>query len=336
MSMFDNLAFVIKVSGEMIAHNGEDSFFYDATNCNDDLFCMGVFDGCGGAGSRKYSKYGLDNKTGAWIASRSASNFTENFYRNNEFECLPKDQNDDEKRFEKSLFKEFSNIKAQCHPNNSMIKGSLVKSFPTTANIAILKKIQENEFFCEFLSAGDSRGYILLDKGLTQITEDDIDELQDANTNLTNDAILNNFVNADFQFEIHRNICGIGTDKFILITATDGAFAYFRNPMEFEYAILKTMFESQQGQEWEDRLREYIIKYTGDDVTILMAVFGFTSFDEIKKYFENRYNNLTNKYINPLRGVSEQQYEEKKEILWEEYKKTYYSEKITRMGDNLL
>lgn len=335
MSIFDSLTFVIKVSGEMIAHNGEDSFFYDAS-CNNDLFCMGVFDGCGGAGSRKYSKYGLDNKTGAWIASRTASNFTENFYRNNEFKCFPNNQNDDEKRFEKSLFEEFSNIKHQCHPNSLTIKGSLVKSFPTTANIVVLKKIQTSEFFCEFLSAGDSRGYVLLHEGLIQITEDDIDKTQDANTNLTNDSILTNTVNADSQFEIHRNICNIRTDKFILITATDGAFAYFRSPMEFEYAILHTMFKSDQGEKWEKNLGEYIMKYTGDDVTILMAVFGFTKFSEIKEYFENRYNDLTNKYINPLRGISEQQYEEKKEILWEEYKKTYYSEKVTRMGDDLL
>lgn len=311
-------------------------FFYDATSFNNNLFCMGVFDGCGGAGSRKYSKHGLNSKTGAWIASRVASNFTENFYSNNEFKCLPKGQNDDEKRFEKSLFKELSDIKAQCQPNNLIIKGSLVKSFPTTANIVILKKIQENKFFCEFLSAGDSRGYFLYSKGLIQITEDDIDKTQDANTNLTDDSILTNAVNADSQFEIHRNICDISMNKFILITATDGAFAYFRNPMEFEYAILKTMFESEQGQEWEDSLKEYIIKYTGDDVTILMAVFGFTDFSEIKRYFKNRYNDLTNKYINPLRDIPEQQYEEKKEILWKEYKKTYYSEKNNKDGDNLL
>lgn len=336
MSMFDSLTFVIKVSHEMIAHNGEDSFFYDVTNYNNNLFCMGVFDGCGGSGSRKYSRHGLNNKTGAWIASRVASNFTENFYRNNKFKCLPENQNDDNERFKKLLFEELSNIKMKCQPNNLMIKGSLVKSFPTTANIVVLKKIQDNEFFCEFLSAGDSRGYFLDYEGLIQITEDDIDKTKDANTNLTDDSILTNAVNADSQFDIHKNICEIKQNKFILITATDGAFAYFRNPMEFEYTILKTMSESNNGEEWEINLHNYIIKYAGDDVTILIAVFGFESFKEIKRYFIGRYNDLTNKYINPLRGISEQQYEKKKEILWKEYKKTYYSKKITKTGDNLL
>lgn len=326
MNMFDSLTFVIKVSGEMISNNGEDSFFYDTTSFNNNLFCMGVFDGCGGAGSRKYNKYGLDNKTGAWIASRVTSNFSENFFRNNKFKCLPKNLNDDEKRFKELLFKELSNIKVQCQPNNSMIKGSLVKSFPTTANIVVLKKIQENKFFCEFLSAGDSRGYFLYSKGLIQITEDDIDKTQDANTNLTDDSILTNAVNADFQFEIHRNICDISMNKFILITATDGAFAYFRNPMEFEYAIFKTMFESESGYQWEDNLQKYIMKYTGDDFTILIAVFGFSHFSEIKEYFQERYNDLTNKYINPLRDIPEQQYEAIKDVLWEEYKKTYYKD----------
>ena len=69
MAMYKNLLSEIStyfsISGEMIPQNGEDSYLY---SFNENKGLVGVFDGCGGIGSRRYEI--LNGKTGAYIASR--------------------------------------------------------------------------------------------------------------------------------------------------------------------------------------------------------------------------------------------------------------------------
>lgn len=64
MAMYKNLLSEIStyfsISGEMIPQNCEDSYLY---SFNENKGLVGVFDGCGGIGSRRYEI--LNGKTGA-------------------------------------------------------------------------------------------------------------------------------------------------------------------------------------------------------------------------------------------------------------------------------
>ena len=268
---------VFVVNGEMIENNGEDSFAF-AVNAN--MGFVGVYDGCGGIGSRKYEQYG--GKTGAYIASRSVASSTSEWF--NEF-CT-KDERITSNNFShfctglKESYSQTLNSIDSSSPKSS-IKGALTKKFPTTAS-NIFFSHHDNKVYSHFAWAGDSRGYILLPSGLMQITHDDVYDEEDAFSNLKSDGNLSNFVSAGNDFKInHRSF--VCPEKSVLITATDGCFGYFLTPMEFEYMLLHTLVSSNNINEWKLLLKEYILKYTGDDYTMGIAIFGFGEFKKFKR-----------------------------------------------------
>lgn len=75
----------------------------------------------------------------------------------------------------------------------------------------------------DFIWAGDSRGYVLSDMGLAQVTKDDIDDSVDALDNISNDGVLTNVVSADGNYILHSKQIKI-KDKIIIFNATDGCF----------------------------------------------------------------------------------------------------------------
>lgn len=56
------------ISGEMIEGKGEDSYSY---RCKEKKGFIGVFDGCGGIGGKRYERF--DYHTGAYLASRGVA-----------------------------------------------------------------------------------------------------------------------------------------------------------------------------------------------------------------------------------------------------------------------
>jgi len=176
---------------------------------------------------------------------------------------------------------------------------------------------------CHFLWAGDSRGYVLDQNGLSQITKDDIEEGQDALSNLSSDSKLENVINADIPFNINSKSILINYPA-VVIMSTDGGFAYFQTPMEFEYALLYTLIKARNISEWEMLMNNYIKKFASDDYTLMLAIFGFISFDEMKKYYYPRVEHLYNDFIFPI--VTERASGKVFDMgpFWEKYKVTYY------------
>ena len=229
---------IFTVYGEMIENNGEDCYMFSVDS---DYGIIGVFDGCGGLGARKYAEY--NHKSGAYIASFISAKTTLMWFEKickkriifNSDECR-EICNDLKKDIVNELQKQTQGI---C---SNGIKGSMVRSFPTTASV-ILFAIQNGLLYASFIWAGDSRGYILTPSGLTQITVDDIENKADAYVNISSDARLTNVVSAEGDFELNNQ-----TDSFespcVLITATDGCFGYFSTPMEFEYMLIDTLMKS--------------------------------------------------------------------------------------------
>ena len=305
---------VFVVSGEMVASKGEDSFSH---SINERYGFLGVFDGCGGIGSRTYTNLG--NKTGAYIASRITSNMAYEWFLDfcNKNLCLSDNTIQSIVADMRGFLLENLSI-ADSESGSSNIKGSLAKSFPTTGAI-ILCEYRSRLLQTYFVWAGDSRGYLLTEDGLTQVTTDDIEGGMDAMCNLSSDGRLTNVISAAGDFTLnHRGIAL--QEPALLITATDGCFSYFASPMEFEYMLLKTLSRSKNTSDWQKALDRNIREFAGDDYTMCIAICGYEAFGELKKAFTRRRISLWEEYIAPIKTADQA----KLLTLWERYKGTYY------------
>lgn len=304
---------VICAEREKLEGLGEDSYSFSFRGGDNGY--IAVYDGCGGMGARKYSK--ANNKTGARIASRLAAYLTDEFYNARQF----KYDGMDHERLKVKFKEAFNKVKAAVENDGGfMLGGDLFKAIPTTASIIAIKPQAENELLCEFLWAGDSRGYFLDSDGLCQITKDELQTEEDAFTNLRSDGRMSNVIHADGEFHISERDITLKL-PIMIISSTDGAFGYFSTPMDFEHIILKSLCESASIEEWERNLSELIIPVTGDDFAVCIAVYGFEDYKDIKKYFSKRLDYIGRKFIGK---INEDTPEQKLEKLWNKYKTSYY------------
>ncbi|MDO4618523.1 MAG: protein phosphatase 2C domain-containing protein [Clostridia bacterium] len=287
---------IFTVAEEMVKTNGEDCFYHDVAGDN---FIIAVFDGLGGSGSKKYANY--SGKTGAYIASRAVcGGVREWFIKSYKHEELYK------------YIQDSLEVCQKYADPSGRIKGSLGKPFPTTAAIITGKTIKDKTDITCFW-AGDSRCYMLDKQGLHQLTEDDLDG-QDAMSNLTDDGVMTNVINASTDFKLHAKRISID-HPCILLSATDGCFGYLKSPMHFEHLITSSLIESRSVLEWKHKLNEKIFEVTGDDYTLSAAVCGFEdSFNSIKSAFVKRALLVKSEYINPQYDINS---------LWGVYKKDY-------------
>ena len=295
------------VSGEMISEHGEDFYSYKYSTSNG---FIGVFDGCGGIGARKYPEF--DNYTGAFLASRATALAALDWWTNSNLsaDCL-----------KNTIVRNLSELKQQTS-NNLILKGSLSqKSFPTTASIISFDFSMKCQ--CDCFWIGDSRGYILDDTGLAQITKDDIDGNIDAFANINTDSCLKNVINADSPFEINHRMLTLNTPA-LLIVATDGCFAYYETPMEFEYAILSSLLKADSISDWKNNMHDIFQEQASDDYTLAIAVYGYRSYQELQEKLKSRHTFIHNTYILPLQNYREKEISLDVEHLWDEYRRSYY------------
>lgn len=304
---------VFCVEKEKMPNHGEDAFSYSFTA--DNVGYIGAYDGCGGMGAKKYNLFG--ERTGARIASLCAGYVTDDFYNKNLFRFDGTDSERIRKRFSDLFHKVNEYLKSDS--SGLKIGGSLFKSIPTTASIVAIRNYDNKTIDCEYMWAGDSRGYFLDDKGICQVTKDDLETDEDAFTNLRSDARMSNVINADNDFVINQKIIKVRLPA-VIITSTDGGFAYFSTPMEFEWAILNSLFNANNIDEWKKNLYNYMSEYSGDDFSIIFAVYGFNEFKGIKEYFYNRFKFLYKNFISKISSSDEEILKE----LWESYAHTYY------------
>lgn len=314
-SLIDYIDSIFIADGEMIADNGEDGYMFSV---NDNYGIIGVFDGCGGLGSRKYAEY--NNKSGAYISSRAAAKAALTWFE--------KFSADKSKGLSQNTIKDIclelkvdivNALKAyEQRTRSNTIKGSMTKSFPTTAAM-ILFENKNDMLYSFYIWAGDSRGFVLTPSGLTQITKDDIENEGDALDNISDDGKLTNVVSADGDFILNNRMITC-EKKGVLITATDGCFGYFSTPMEFEYMLTDTLLKSNSIESWKKRISDYIKEYTADDYTVGLVAFGYKNFKKLKKEYSERHKLLYKKYIKRLDNTDKNE----KLHLWNEYKDNYY------------
>lgn len=301
------------ISGEMIEGHGEDSFYAGST---ERAVISAVFDGCGGIGSRKYSRF--SGYSGAYMASRAASGAMHDWFH--DFNSAEGMSNQEIGTTMCSYLRKAVKTLDRIGTEPTKIAGMLVRSFPTTAAIAFVRDRKDRQQTAELhcLWAGDSRVYLLDERGLAQLTADDI-ENRDAMHNLRADGAMTNMLAADMDFTLHHRVFSL-QNPAVILTATDGCFGYLPTPMHFEQMILMSLLKAETPVSFENNLRKKILDVTGDDYTMGGMYFGFGCFEALRERAAKRESELEKRYMEPMR---QDESEEKAQEIWESYKKDY-------------
>lgn len=291
---------VVQVYKEKTLGNGEDAYLY---RVNDRAALVGVFDGCGGAGAKRYA--GLQGKTGAYAASRIVSGAVGDWFSEGR---------------KKPLKQHVQETLRRCYDavaESSRLVSPMIKIFPTTAAFAVCSGTA-NMVTVDCYWAGDSRVYLLNREGLAQLSKDDL-TVSDAMENLYDDGVMTNRISASEDFSIHHRRVEM-KEPGLVLTATDGCFGYVSTPMEFEYMLLSTLVASRNVEQWQQKLTEQFAQVAGDDFTLCGLALGHGTFEQLKKELCLRANQL---YTECIQGIQHKTREEKKR-LWDRYAPAYY------------
>lgn len=295
------LSTLFVVSGEKKDGMGEDSYTLTANTQGNIL--LSVFDGCGGSGAKVYETYG--GHTGAYLASRIASGVAYDWFQREE----PDDA------LENHLKNALTKYKEKSH-STSTIRSSMAKDFPTTASVMHCTLLDDSvRAVC--LWCGDSRGFVMTANGLRQLTEDDV-QRTGSEPDMRSDGVMTSLCSASKPFSLHRREFNI-SKPCVFLTATDGCFGYVPSPIHFEMLLLDTLLRSASVEAWKNQLFQALKEISADDYTICVAAFGYNTYQDMQKQFENRANQLLTEYIHPWDSASEEQ----RQALWLTYAASY-------------
>lgn len=291
--------FFIAVNNEMVSGSGEDAFL-----CVPEHGIIAVFDGCGGLGSRRYPSE--NGRTGAYLAAAKAADTLRICAE--EPDSLYKSFAD---QYEANLKQTMSDYNKELNIKNGIpaLRTDMIKSLPSTAAVAV---IDRDAGICDCIWAGDSHVYIMDDSGLHCLNYGE-DET------ISCDARLINYINADIPFSFERKRISI-RPSCAVIAATDGAYAYFRTPMEFEYMLLQTFSNASSPENWEELLNRKIAEYAGDDYTLTAAFSGYGGFAKAKEAFATRTRYMYCTYIEPAAEMKPDLFEQYTAEKWKLYK----------------
>ena len=288
---------------------GEDSF---VRALGGDSAMLGVFDGCGGLGSRTYADLG--GHTGAYLAARAASGAVYDWYHALSEQRLDPDTLCQTMR--ERLDTALAVVKEQGR-QTLRVRGTMVRDFPTTAAVA-LARLGEDSVTLDLIWAGDSRIYLIDADGLHQLTEDDLDG-EDALSNLTHDGALTNVIAADGRYTLHHKRMTLSRPA-VVFAATDGVFGYIRTPMEFEWLLLRVLRDAETPALFAARLKAILAEVAGDDFTLTLMSFYFGDFDALRQTFAPRVQTLERDYVRPLH---KKRTDALQTALWADYRRGY-------------
>lgn len=274
----------------------------------EEFFYMGLFDGCGEIGNKKYKRAG--DHTGSWIASRLAAKTCD--------EVIQTDGKVDEGRLEAELYEAMK--KAEERFSEGGVKAKDQVSLP--ASMALCKIYSGKNGLCEteIFWNGNARGYLLDSKGLSLLTKDDMAEEKDPLKIDYDTKTIENCVNADKKFTVNNKKIDVKEPSLIILSSV-GGYGCFQTPMDFEGMILRALLESgERPSNFESNVTSYLLSNSKDDFSICVTAVGFDDFEGMKKYFVERYKDLASEYLIP-------EMEANKDILndlFEKYCESYY------------
>lgn len=308
------LNFILSFCKEMLPGHGEDCYCY--TFC-DTAGVLGVFDGCGGAGARKHDHY--SGHTEAYMASRLVAGVVYDRFREN----FPSDMSASQFAAE-ILTPEINDCLKNFQPprenTDFQIRGSMVRTLPTTAAVALVRGLEDGRMEVGAIWAGDSRVYVLDQNGLAQLTVDDT-SVPDPMDNLYEDGVLKNILCTEKIPKLRVNTVTVHTPCMVF-AATDGCFGYVSTPMEFEGMLLDTLMNSENVAQWEEQLAQVISGFAGDDHTLCLGAFGYEDFAALKKAFSGRYQSLCAESLDTISRLPLEDRQTRTE-LWQLYQDNY-------------
>lgn len=315
MRISDVLGSFAEICYKPLGEKGEDALAYNLSRL--DMHAMAVFDGCGGAGAWKYPEY--RNASGAFVAAQSMAELFLAWFDSQSVSALaaPGELADS---FHHAADERLQALKRRCAPMG--VAGSLVKSFPCTASVAITAREERDSILLTALNAGDSRVYFLSPScGLIQLTQDDSRGHPDALQNLRDNAALSNLLNADKPFQVSVRQARIKLPCAV-ICATDGAFGFLRSPMDFEHMLLKALLSASSMAAFEQLFESAVREATGDDSTCLLSFYGWNSYDGLKDDLQQRFA-YVQRLIDRMDDAGEDRAAAEQVILqtWQAYKK---------------
>lgn len=286
------LDFILSFCKDMVPGNGEDSYCYSFC---DTAGMLGVFDGCGGAGAKKHAFY--SGKTEAYMASRLCAGAFYDSFRE-KFPCSIAESKTAAETFATNAVETLSAFAPPREVGDPVVLGSMVRTLPTTAAVALIQQESWDNMLINALWAGDSRVFLLDENGLCQLTTDDT-SVPDPMENLYEDGVLKNIFCSDRRVKLHSKVIRV-KPPFMVLAATDGCFGYVSTPMEFEGILLNTLLNANSVADWETRLADLIGQSAGDDHTLCLASFGYADFGTMQRRFAVRYAHLVKTYLNPI------------------------------------
>lgn len=315
MRISDVLSSFAEICYKPLGEKGEDALAYNLSR--PDMHAQAVFDGCGGAGAWKYPEY--RNASGAFVAAQSMAKLFLAWFDSQSVSALasPRELADS---FHHAADERLQALKRQCAPMG--VAGSLVKSFPCTASVAITAREERDSILLTALNAGDSRVYFLSPScGLIQLTQDDSRGHPDALQNLRDNAALSNLLNADKPFQVSVRQARIKLPCAV-ICATDGVFGFLRSPMDFEYMLLKALLSASSMAAFEQLFESAVREAAGDDSICLVSFYGWNSYDGIRNDLQQRFA-YVRRLIDRMDDAGEDRTAAEQVILqtWQAYKK---------------
>jgi len=313
------LSGVVAMNEEKVAGKGEDAALCIA---GEKAAVIASMDGCGGSGAKRYPA--AAGWTGAKIASSVCGNAIADWFETGgrpangsggmQAEALAAEM-------KTAIKKAISTIYERLGGAGPTIKGSMVSPLPTTMSAVLIEQGDSGKVRCTYFWAGDSRGYLLTTRGLREMTKDDVQTESDEE-DFQADGLLTNVISARGDFNINVRETYVEAPVLVL-TATDGCYAYYKTPMEFEGALLRTLMEASGLSDWEERLKTEIGRIASDDYTMQIAIIGFQTFQDLQNAYRLRAEEYRLRFGAPAEQMLLQDDREGLMRLWREYKKFY-------------
>ena len=296
-----------------LGDRGEDAFAYNINHPA--LHTQAVFDGCGGSGAWHYPEY--REATGAFVSSHVVAQTYLDWFASLDPAALP-DPEHLAGSFHDAAEAALKKAEKSCAPMR--VSGSLVKSFPTTASVALIRRADASSLSVIALNAGDSRVYFLTpDSGLVQITDDDSRGNPDPLESLRAGAPMSNLISASSPFGI-RSVEVRVPLPCAVVCASDGVFGFLRSPMDFEYVLLDSLRRATSFAAFEEALKQAVVRVTGDDSTCLISFYGFDSLARAQQLLRPRYLHVASLVRMLDSSGSEAETAEIMAKIWPEYK----------------
>lgn len=275
-----------------------------------DIRLLAAFDGCGGVGGRRYPQH--DNQTGAYIAAGLYADCLTEWFKSNAYDLPRGNIASDLTMLFAQAAREYNARYLDFEP--SAVTGSMVRTLPSTAAIALIFGRDAALYW-----AGNTRGYLLTDRGLMQLTADDLAAPCDAFESLYLDVPISNYLCADRPFVLHEKNLRL-PDRGVLVLATDGAFHALLTPMHFEALLLEMLDKASTQKQWKKLLEETLKACAADDVTLVLQPFGYDTHDEMKQRFDRRHRHVRQAYILPA-AQAERESMTALRTLWDMYRR---------------